>query len=205
MNHDNSNLRRVAFFDELADQIERDEMPPEEKVRSFIARLNIKTGDTVLDIGTGTGFLIPFLFEHNPGNVLAIDFSAKMLQKLSAKYTARYETKLLPLCCDVHRWNLEDRSADVAVCNGVYPHFYDQKLALSQIFRVLKPGGTIAINHFQSKEFINSIHAGMDEELIRQDLLKPVAQVAKDAEEVGFIVDTTIDNASEYCLIARKS
>lgn len=204
MDHGSFDQIRASYFDDLAEKWDQGKTPPAAQIRSFIARLQIKTGDTVLDIGTGTGLLIPYIFEYNPAKVVAVDLSARMLQKLSEKYHSRFATKLVPLCSDVHNWNLVDQDAEITICNGVYPHFHDEQLALRQIFRVLKSGGILAINHFNSKEFINSIHTGIAHKLICQDLLKPVAMVAEAAKNAGFIINEAIDDPNEYCLIVQK-
>ncbi|HYH04750.1 MAG TPA: class I SAM-dependent methyltransferase [Bacillota bacterium] len=195
---------RASYFDELADKWDLGRKPPTTQVKSFIARLNIQTGDTVLDIGTGTGLLIPYIFEYNPAKVVAIDLSVRMLQKLTEKFGNRFKPKLVTHCSDVHNWDLQDQFAEVAICNGVYPHFHDEQLALSQIFRVLRPGGVLAINHFNSKDFINLVHAGINHELICQDLLKPVAIVADTVRKVGFTISEVMDDETQYCLIAKK-
>ena len=205
MNNKILDQSRASYFDNLADKWDLGRKPSTAQLKSFIARLNIQTGDAVLDIGTGTGLLIPYIFEYNPAKVVAIDLSERMLQKLTEKFGDRYDTKLIPLCSDVHNWDLPDQFAELAICNGVYPHFHDEQLALAQIYRVLKPGGVLAINHFNGREFINLVHAGINHELICRDLLKPVAIVADTVKKAGFEICEAMDDQTQYCLIARKN
>lgn len=46
---------------------------------TFLRKLNIDPEKTVLDVGTGTGFLIPHIFSFHPAWVIALDLSAGML------------------------------------------------------------------------------------------------------------------------------
>ncbi|HBN07811.1 MAG TPA: hypothetical protein DD435_03890 [Cyanobacteria bacterium UBA8530] len=53
---------------------------------------------------------------------------------------------------------LEENSVERVLCQDAFPHFRDLQTAFREIFRVLRPGGLFAINHFAGREFINSIH-----------------------------------------------
>lgn len=55
--------------------------------------------------------------------------------------TADLESPLAKVKLDVHEMPFEDSSFDVAFCNHVMEHVADDHKAMSEIFRVLKPGG----------------------------------------------------------------
>lgn len=198
-------LARAKFFDELSGRWDTQGPSPEpEIVLAFLRRLNIDSEKTVLDVGTGTGFLLPHIFSFHPAKVIALDLSAEMLSRLRSKYSSRFGANLEILQGDVHWLNLRDATADIAVCNGVYPHFHDKSLALSQLHRVLKKGGTLAVNHFAGRQFINSIHGSSSHDLIRRDLLDPAMMVSETIACHGFHVTEWRDNPTEYYLIAEK-
>ena len=198
-------LARAKFFDEFSDSWDTKGPSPEpEVVLTFLRKLNINSKKTVLDVGTGTGFLIPHFFSFHPAKVIAMDLSAGMLSKLRGKYSSQFGASLEILHGDVHLLNLGDATVDIAVCNGVYPHFHDKPLALSQLHRVLKRGGTLAVNHFAGRQFINSIHGSSSHDLIRQDLLDPVMILSKIIACHGFHVTEWRDCSTEYYLIAEK-
>jgi ubiquinone/menaquinone biosynthesis C-methylase UbiE len=155
-------------------------------------------------VGTGTGLLIPHIFSFHPARVIALDLSAGMLEKLREKYCARFGAGLVTLQGDVHLLNLPDATVDIAVCNGVYPHFHDKLLAMSQLRRVLKKGGILAVNHFAGREFVNSIHGSSSHDLIRRDLLDPAMMVSETIAGCGYHVQEWRDDATEYYLIAEK-
>lgn len=196
---------RSLFFDNLSETWDSLGPPPsDERIVTFLNTLSIKPGDTVIDLGTGTGLLIPYIFHYQPKKVIAVDLSEKMLMKVEKKYGAEFGERLILLRDDIHNLDLADESVNVVICNGAYPHFHNKELALAEINRILHPGGFLAINHFSSKEFINTIHAGASNEYIQQDLLEDVEHEADKVKKAGFIVKTKIDNESEYCLVASK-
>lgn len=196
---------RSAYFDDLSETWDSlAGPPPEAAIRGFLDRLGIEPGHTVMDLGTGTGLLIPFVFARGPAEVIAADLSARMLAKVEAKYAGLFGGRLRLLHTDVHNLAAADRSVDVVICNGAFPHFYDKALALAQIFRVLRPGGILAVNHFIGREAVNAIHAESANAHIREDLLEPVNSLALRIGEAGFLVREAVDNEMEYCLIAEK-
>jgi len=196
---------RAKFFDELSDSWDTKGPSPEQGVvLTFLRKLNIDSNKTVLDVGTGTGMLVPYIFSCNPARVIAMDLSAGMLEKLRGKHSSRFGSGLVILQGDVHLLNLPDDTVDIAVCNGVYPHFHDKLLAMSQLRRVLKKGGILAVNHFAGREFVNSIHGSSSHDLIRRDLLDPAMMVSEIIAGCGFHVQEWRDDATEYYLIAEK-
>lgn len=55
--------------------------------------------------------------------------------------TADLESPLADVKMDIHRMPFENESFDVVLCNHVLEHVDDDALAMSEIYRVLKPGG----------------------------------------------------------------
>lgn len=196
---------RIFFFDKLAETWDSSGPSPDSTVvRLFLKKLNLAPGSVILDVGTGTGMMAPYLFELEPEKVIALDLSEVMLSKLRSKFEAHYGAKLTVRQGDVHFLFLSDATIDAAVCNGVYPHFHNKPKALAELFRVLKPNGIITINHFANKDFINKVHGEASHPLIREDLLEPVEELAKGVRKAGFNILEMADNDHEYYLIAEK-
>jgi SAM-dependent methyltransferase len=55
--------------------------------------------------------------------------------------TADLESPIADYKCDIQQLPFEDLSFDVVICNHVLEHVPDDKKAMSEILRVLKPGG----------------------------------------------------------------
>ncbi|MGB8335788.1 MAG: hypothetical protein WCE56_14930, partial [Desulfobacterales bacterium] len=49
-----------------------------ERLEKIVAAAAIETGDTVLDVGTGTGILISIIRQYEPGRIYACDLSEAM-------------------------------------------------------------------------------------------------------------------------------
>ena len=71
--------KKKEFFDQLADTWEDQSFPLEirKRVAELVVAFGIKKGARVLDVGTGTGILHPYLLEAvgKSGKVFAFDYS----------------------------------------------------------------------------------------------------------------------------------
>ena len=79
----------IEFFDERAEKWDDAHTPASPKrLKQVVDLAELKEGDSVLDVGCGTGVLIPTLknaLGHN-GHILALDPSTGMLSVLMKKY-----------------------------------------------------------------------------------------------------------------------
>ncbi|HVT57966.1 MAG TPA: class I SAM-dependent methyltransferase [Thermoanaerobaculia bacterium] len=114
--------------------------------RAWLAFLGTVAGDpprTVLDVGTGTGFLALLLAELGH-RCKALDLSPAMLEQ--ARQTARQRG--LELCFDVgdaESLPEADAAYDVVISRNVLWTLPDPERALCDWRRVLKPGGRLVI------------------------------------------------------------
>lgn len=203
----NNNLRdRKAFFNETAEDWDR--ISPEKSISGFletiIPQFKIKKGQRVLDIGTGTGVLVPKLADAvgPSGYVVAVDFAEKMVEQARGKYhnlpNVKFELQ------DAEDLNFPSGSFDVITCFGLFPHIENKQKALMSMGRVLKPEGTLAIAHALSSREIEEIHRQASAE-IANDVMPAEEEMRNLFKAAGFQVDLIKDEPGCYLCIATKT
>ena len=107
----------------------------------------IRAGDTVLDIGSGSGTdsLITSLLVGAGGRVYGLDMIEAMLGKLRGNIDSMGAMNVEPLAGNAEEIPLADASVDVVTSNGVLNLVPDKARAFREIARVLKPGGRVQI------------------------------------------------------------
>ena len=105
-----------------------------------------RTDDLVVDLGAGTGLLTLALAPH-VRELVAVDISERMLERLDASAVADGVDNVEPLVADLRRLPLEDESATLVVSNYAFHHLDDpgKELALAEARRILQPGGRLVI------------------------------------------------------------
>lgn len=107
--------------------------------------LGINAGERVLDVGCGTGFLAKELamLVGEGGYVLGVDNSADMLEGGRERCAVFPQIELKQAAAD--DLPVADNSFDVVTCTQVLLYVPDLTAVLAELYRVLKPGGRLAI------------------------------------------------------------
>jgi SAM-dependent methyltransferase len=108
----------------------------------------IRPGDTVLDIGSGSGtdVLIAAMLTGRTGVVYGLDMTRAMREKLQRIVAAKEIGHVRVLEGNAEQIPLPDASVDVVTSNGVLNLVPDKRTAFGEIARVLKPGGRLQIS-----------------------------------------------------------
>ncbi|MFL5620749.1 MAG: methyltransferase domain-containing protein [Gemmatimonadaceae bacterium] len=126
---------------------------PEAAVESFagvgypFAADVIRAGDTVLDVGSGSGtdVLIASQLVGARGKVFALDMTEAMRAKLRSNVSAAGAANVEVLDGNAEELPLPDASVDVVTSNGVLNLVPDKAAAIREIARVLKPDGRVQL------------------------------------------------------------
>ena len=140
-------------FDELHRRF-LEPLPPHviERMERIVAAPRIQPGEVVLDVGTGTGALVPLIRRCRPGRVIACDLSARMLEQV-----ARLHPDVERHQVDVRDLKLRDSSIDVVFMNGMFGNIADKQGAIRNVGRMLRSGGRVVISHPEGRAFVAGI------------------------------------------------
>ena len=112
---------------------------------------------TVLDLGSGTGFVGEQMTEavKSGDTFLCADLSAKMLEIATKNLQGRYPgVTVKGVKLTDESLPLPNASVDTVTMNSVLHHIPDHIKFLQEINRVMKPGGTLFIGHEPNIRFI---------------------------------------------------
>lgn len=111
--------------------------------RLTIARLGVKAGDRVLDVGCGTGDDVAALaaIVQPTGTAVGIDASSAMIAE-----ARRRAARAVLLVADVQRLPFDDESFDRCRADRTLMHVADVDLALAEMVRVTGRGGRIVVS-----------------------------------------------------------
>ncbi len=171
------------------------------KINRFFELFPIKKRDNVLDVGTGTGILIPYIMKRlRGGKLFAIDISSKMIEIARERYKNPNITFILG---DVEDYNFGPLSFNKIICYSVFPHFFDQQKVVDKFFSLLSPGGSLSIFHSASREYINNIHRENGFHL-EKNILPSVEKVSSMMLSSGFSITYCEDTEDIYLVIGKK-
>ena len=197
------NPKKKNFFNEKAEIWDEITVHNLEKVQYITEMLGIHGDDRILDVGTGTGIMIPFYERYLvKGSVVAIDYSEKMIEVARSKYPEKEHPKISYLVSDVYDLKY-DSDFDIVVCYSCFPHLVDQTLALKILSKALKKGGRLVIAHSDSAKTINGVHMNSGE--VRNDCLPSMELLKQMMKESGLEVTFERNDENYFICIARKA
>lgn len=105
-------------------------------------------GKRILDIGCGTGELILQIFNKDTSYQLTgLDLSSEMLKTAKNKLGINADF----VSGDAENLPFEDKTFDIIICNDSFHHYPHPQIALIEMNRVLKDGGTLIIGDCYQK------------------------------------------------------
>jgi len=199
-------MSRKTYFNKAADSWDKRFYTP--TLSSFLEKLvpqfGLEAGQNILDVGTGTGVLIPYLTRAvgPAGSVTAVDYSENMIQIGKTKHSHLKNVNLELKNIEEDAFPTE--SFDAVICFGVFPHLENKEKALRKINRTLKLGGKLIIAHALSSEELKAHHNNASLAVVH-DMLPEKAEMTQLLEQSGFAKISIKDEPGCYLCIAHKA
>ncbi len=114
-----------------------------------IRQLQSSRPKLILDVATGTGDFAVAALKLNPDKVIGIDISEGMLEVGRKKILKRgFQTKIELRSGDSEKLPFEENKFDAIIVGFGVRNFENLEKGLSEMFRVLKPGGKVVVLEF---------------------------------------------------------
>jgi len=129
---------------------------PEEvqlRLQRIVDKVWLTKDERVLDVGTGTGVLIPYIQSYGVVDIVGCDLSSAML----AVGQERYQNVIF-WCGDVVDIPTVLGPFDVVIFNAVFGNVWDQKETLSWVSELLGITGRVCISHPLGSRFVANLN-----------------------------------------------
>lgn len=101
-------------------------------------------GAEVIEIGCGNGSSTEMILRHlHPGRLIGIDPAEGLLARAGQRFATRDEVSFAT--GDAVHTGLPGQVADLVLAHTVYSHLADPAAALAEAWRLLRPGGVLAV------------------------------------------------------------
>ena len=193
-----------VFFENYAETWDRDRKENPEILRTLMHLSGLAKGASVLDVGCGTGILMPYLQEAvgPEGRLEDLDYSRQMLAKAKEKFASKkgivYTEK------DVLKYKMAGQTYDAAVCLNFYPHVaHHKEVFIKKMAEALKPGGMLLLMHDMPRRRVNGLQKQAPEEP-HTGVLPPVDILANLLISAGLSIVVAMDTDEFYFVKAVK-
>ncbi|MFD1562915.1 arsenite methyltransferase [Haloarchaeobius amylolyticus] len=150
---------------------------------------SLEDGATVLDLGSGAGFDC-FLAAREVGSdglVTGVDMTPEMVEKARENVTKNGATNVEFRLGEIEHLPVADESVDVILSNCVVNLSPDKSQVFSEAFRVLRPGGRLAISDVvQTTQFPEAVQQNPASVAGCVAGASPISELESILDDVGF-------------------
>lgn len=180
-NHDPDGIGKLYLGREIAQVmgpggilwLDRDERETEERPQLMIDALEIKPGQTIADLGAGSGY---YSFRIAPlvgpsGRVLAIDIEPAMLRVIDERARREHVANVQTLRSSEQDPLLPANSVDLLFMVDVYHELAYPYEVMQKVRAALKPDGRVALIEFRAEDpavQIKPLHKMSERQIIKE-------------------------------------
>lgn len=110
--------------------------PKDLAIKKHLEKLELNKARRILDFGCGNGIWLERLLSNSNADGMGVDIAEKLIKEAQARPGKRGR-----YVCTAHSLPLKDNNFDFCISFDVFEHIEDKELAISEIFRIMKPGG----------------------------------------------------------------
>lgn len=176
----------------------------------LVDSLGLHAGDTVADVGTGTGHLLPYIVKRigSSGTIFAVDIYPEFLDKVRKRIAAAGWQNVHPVLGTERDPKLPANELDAAILLDTYHHLNYPEATVRGVWRALKSGGRLfIIDYYRSRP---NPQANLDQ--VRRHIRLDRDDVVKEIEAQGFSLTKQWDHVPfgwsqtsfEYVLVFEK-
>lgn len=136
---------------EGAEWLERETREIEERPDLVLAAMDLRNGDVVAEIGSGTGYFTRRLAEAvgPEGEVWAVDIQPEMLEELAARAARQGIENIVPVLGETNDPLLPEETFQWVLLVDTYHEIQEPEPVLEVIRRSLVPGGRVALVEYR--------------------------------------------------------
>lgn len=153
--------------------LERAEREAEERPQLLIDALAIQPGQTIADLGAGSGYysfrIAPLV--RKQGKVLAIDVEPRMLRIVTERARRDGVENVFTVLSTASDPNLPPDSVDLLFMVDVYHELQFPREMMVKVRDALKPGGRVALVEYRAEDpkvMIKPVHKMTERQIVRE-------------------------------------
>ncbi|MCK5583886.1 MAG: class I SAM-dependent methyltransferase, partial [Elusimicrobiales bacterium] len=161
-------------------------------------KISVNRNDIILDVGTGTGILIPFIQKYQCLNITAIDLSSEMIKIVQAKFPS-----IKTVCADYENESLfQTKSFTKIIIYNTFPHFPHPEKIIKNAFCQLKKTGILMIAHSMNRDKLDLKHKKIGG-IVGNHMLISDKDIKAAFLKAGFM-DIKIENKTYFFAFGKK-
>lgn len=177
--------------------LDRPAREKEENTSLLLRNMQIQPGDTIADIGAGSGYhVLKMAPMAEKGLVYAVDIQEEMLEAIRSKQDKNGIPNIRLVRGSEKSVNLPEEAVDKILMVDVYHEFSFPKELMESVKKALRPEGELFLIEYRGEDPsvpIKRLHKMTE------------AQAVKELKAAGFILKENITNLPrQHCMVFRK-
>ena len=199
----NEEYRTPAQRAKAASEMDPSNRGAVERTSELVKSLGLHAGDTIADVGTGVGHLLPYLESQigTGGTIFAVDIYPEFIDKTRERIIAAGWRNVHTVLGTERDPKLPANRLDAAILLDTYHHLNYPVATIQGVHRALKSGGRVfVIDYYRSRP-----HPAASPEQLRRHIRLDRDDVVKEVEAVGFHLTKMFDHMPfMYVLVFEK-